>query len=379
MDDCKMYYTYNQGGTAYFGDEENCIHTGKLDGKQYKHFYEDPDMCEWVALPTAGQQWGGQQNGMLPRWIMDWGPSEGFDHVVGGFPCFNSESYLEWYDNQITEGFLYPLISNLIRLKQMGKEYLFAGVATGWETMIPDYSEDVKITRGSVSYYNAHLYGWEHGLYGYHALYNMGYRSEAEISAAAPNYGFPTSNNCMDFKRASLCGIIQGYISHTCKLFYDKGISRGKIFSHTLAYASQWKEHNIPFETFTVPMWVNINEYCTPSWSMTGDSPYNMTYINAALAKYSPGYNSFANSEGYMHSYAGGGYSNEQSYFESFLGGNARLITFFGYDMDDGHGGYVKDGSNPYNGLVTRWMQGSVLPGYYYRNRPDLSSFNQYN
>ncbi|MDY6367950.1 MAG: leucine-rich repeat domain-containing protein, partial [Clostridia bacterium] len=154
MDDCKMYFTYSTGGTNYFGDEENCIHTGKLDGKQYKHFYEDPDMCEWVALPTAGQQWGGQQYGALPRWVMDWGPAENFNHVIGGYPCFNSPSYLEWFDNQVKEGFLYPLISNLIRLKQMGKEYLFAGVSTGWETMIPDYSADAVITKGTNWYYN---------------------------------------------------------------------------------------------------------------------------------------------------------------------------------------------------------------------------------
>ncbi|MDY6367662.1 MAG: hypothetical protein SPL13_03990, partial [Clostridia bacterium] len=233
---------------------------------------------------------------------------------------------------------------------------------------------------GTNWYYNNHLESWEHTLYGMHALYNVtdqfGNRlnSEEAISASAAQHGFGT--NVLAFKRAVLCGdVIRKYIEHTCKLFYDEGITRGKIFSHTLGYASNWPMpeagtgQELKYDTFTVPLSVAINDYCTPSWSLTKDSAYNLNYIKQALARFAPGFNAFANSEGYMDSYTGGGYASQQAYVESFLGGNARMITFFGYDMDDV---YPKDGTNPYNAIVSSWLNGTLLPGYSFNNRPSV-------
>lgn len=371
MDDCKQYYTFHRAPTLYFGDEENCIHKG-INGKRYKHFYNDPDMCEWVALPKGTESWGGEGNGKLPRWLCDWGDVKNFAHVKGGFPCFNSESYLAWYDEQIKEGFVKPLVRRLKKWQKQGKEYLFAGVCTGWETMIPDYQDDAVISPGISPFYSK-LYPWEKTQYGMHAIYNLKgedgkrlYPDDAALQKAAEQ----ASLTVPMFKRELLYKVVKGYIEHTCKLFYDAGISRLKILSHTLSRASLMDKA----DTFALPIWVNVNDYCLPAWSMAVTCPFDMKVIEKTIAENAPGLNAYANAEGY----ASNGGENEESckkYIEDFLGGNARLITIFGYD----HGGaksitmgYPRDKDFYFTRLIKDWRKGKLLPEYDFDRRPEM-------
>lgn len=372
MDDCKQYFTFHRAPTNYFGDEENCIHKG-VNGKRYKHFYNDPDMCEWIALPKENESYGGEEYGKLPRWLCDWGDIKNFAHVKGGFPCFNSESYLKWYDRQITEGFVKPLMRWLKKWQQQGKEYLFAGVCTGWETMIPDYQDDAAITSGLSPFYSK-LYPWEKTQYGMHAIYNIKdetgarlYDTDEKLARAAEKAGLSVRL----FKRELLYKVVHDYIEHTCKLFYDAGIDRLKILSHTLSRASLMDKA----DTFALPIWVNVNDYCLPAWSMAVSCPYDMNVISKTIAEKAPGLNAYANAEGYTSN----GGSNEQSckkYIEEFLGGNARLITIFGYDYGAAKSetmGYPRDKDFYFTLLIKAWRAKKLLPEYDFGSRREMN------
>ncbi|MDY6367371.1 MAG: hypothetical protein SPL13_02500 [Clostridia bacterium] len=383
MDDCKQFFTTTPNNINKYGDEENCVHVGKTTGVSYNHFYEDPDMCEWIALPSGSETWGGQSNGELPKWMMDWGSP--YARVLGGFPCFNSESYLEWYDNQIKEGFIKPLLENLIRLQKEGKDYLFAGVCTGWETMLPDYSSDAIVCKGSA--YSG-VKSWERTQYGMHAIYNIKddygnrlYDTDAKLAAGAQAHGLSLTA----FKRYLLFQVIHDYIEHTCKLFYDAGISRYKIYSHTIAYTSgnggdEFANGNATYnaslcDTFALPSWVAINDYCIPGWSIASTIPYDTNVILKNVAKYAPGLNAYASVEAYAND-GGGNEANCRAYMERLLGGNSKLLPIFGYEQDTKATstlGYSRDGDYFFTKLIRQWREGTFLSGYSFANRPALT------
>ena len=333
MDDCTNYATH-------FGN-------GAVTDENGSKFYNDPEMCEWVAFPKEGESYGGESFGMLPRWHCDW---SGVPFATaGGFPCFNSEKYLGWYKNQVTKGFIEPLCENLDRLSENGKEYLFAGVNTGWETQIPDYTDSQAQS----------MEDFERAQYGKHALYNLGYTQES-LEAEAKERRMSTR----ELEKQLLYTVIADYIEFTCKLFYDAGIAKYKIFSHIVSLSSYTEEYS----TTRPPAWVCINDYCTPGWTMSPKTcPFDLDVLFSFLGQ--NGRNEYVNAEGYAH------YDNEETcreYFEESLGGNAKLITVFGYDSEAGAYGFVKSPDFYFVKVTNEWLSGDLLPEYSWAERPSL-------
>ncbi len=338
MDDCTNY-------TTAFGDEAT------IDDKGTR-FYEDPEMCEWVAFPEEGEEWGGQSYGMLPRWHCNWSGNP--FATAGGFPCYNSEKYLAWYTKQVQEGFIKPLIENYSRLVKLGKGYLFAGVSTGWETQIPNYTNSSMHS----------LQDFEKAQYGMHALYNMGYDAKKLKKEAAEKHVTVEA-----LQTELLYQVLADYIEYTCKLFDDAGIGRHKIFSHTVSISSSTGVET----TEHPPLWVSINDYCTPGWTMSPKTcPYNIDKVHATLAQYNR--NEYANTEGYAH------YDNVENcrdYFKESLLGNARLVTAFCYDVTTATSkyGYDKDRDFYYAQVIREWMNYQLGPDYTWATRPTHSPY----
>lgn len=333
MDDCTNYATH-------FGDGATIDEAGNK-------FYNDPEMCEWIAFPEEGEEWGGQSYGMLPRWHCNWSGTP--FATAGGFPCFNSPKYLDWYEKQVTEGFIEPLVENYERLKKEGKGYLLAGINTGWETQIPDYS--------NATY--ASLEDFEKAQYGMHALYNLGYDAESIYEEAVSRMLSEA-----EVIRELLYGVIADYIEFTCKMFYDAGIEKSKIFSHIVSISST--ENGCTTEH--PPIDVCINDYCTPGWTMSPKTcPYNLQQLEKALGE--NGRNEYVNAEGYAH------YDDVATctaYFEESLCGNAKLITVFGYDQSTGTYGYEKSSDFYFVKVVKSWLAREIGPNYAWANRPSL-------
>ena len=333
MDDCTNYATH-------FGDDAT------IDDEGNK-FYNDPEMCEWIAFPEEGEEWGGQKYGMLPRWHCNW---SGVPFATaGGFPCFNSPKYLEWYEKQVTEGFIKPLVENYERLKSEGKSYLLAGINTGWETQIPDYTDKT---------YDS-LEDFEKAQYGMHALHNLGYDAESIYDEAVSRMLSET-----EVIRELLYEVIADYIEFTCKMFYDAGIEKSKIFSHIVSVSSYLGGCSTEYP----PTYVCINDYCTPGWTMSPKTcQYNLAQLEKELAD--NGRNEYVNAEGYAH------YDDVATctaYFEESLCGNAKLITVFGYDQATGTYGYQKSPDFYFVKVVKSWLAHEIGADYTWANRPSL-------
>ncbi len=333
MDDCTNYSTY-------FGDGAT------IDDKGNK-FYNDPEMCEWIAFPEEGEEWGGEKYGMLPRWHCNWSGTP--FATAGGFPCYNSPKYLAWYEKQVTEGFIEPLVENYERLKGEGKAYLLAGINTGWETQIPDYTNE--------SY--ASLEDFEKAQYGMHALHNLGYDAQSIYEEAVSRMLSET-----EVIRDLLYEVLADYIEFTCKMFYDAGIEKSKIFSHIVSISSS----NGSCTTVWPPTEVCINDYCTPGWTMSPKTcPYNLAQLEKELGK--NGRNEYVNAEGYAH------YDDVTTcteYFEESLCGNAKLITVFGYDQSTGTYGYEKSEDFYFVKVVKSWLAREIGSDYTWATRPSL-------
>lgn len=333
MDDCTNYSTYFGDG-ATIDDEGN-------------KFYNDPEMCEWIAFPEEGEEWGGQSYGMLPRWHCNWSGTP--FATAGGFPCFNSPKYLDWYEKQVTEGFIEPLVENYERLKEEGKAYLLAGINTGWETQIPDYTDKT---------YDS-LEDFEKAQYGMHALYNLGYDAQSIYEEAVSRMLSET-----EVIRELLYEVIADYIEFTCKMFYDAGIEKDKIFSHIVSISSYLGGCSTEYP----PTDVCINDYCTPGWTMSPKTcNYNLAQLEKELGE--NGRNEYVNAEGYAH------YDDVETctaYFEESLCGNAKLITVFGYDQSTGTYGYEKSEDFYFVQVVKSWLAREIGADYTWATRPSL-------
>jgi len=333
MDDCTNYSTH-------FGDDATIDDAGNK-------FYNDPEMCEWIAFPEDGEEWGGQKYGMLPRWHCNW---SGVPFATaGGFPCYNSPKYLAWYEKQVTEGFIEPLVENYERLKAEGKSYLLAGINTGWETQIPDYTDK--------DY--ASLEEFEKAQYGMHALHNLGYDAQSIFDEAVTRM-----LSEKEVIRELLYEVLADYIEFTCKMFYDAGIEKSKIFSHIVSVSSYLGGCSTEYP----PTDVCINDYCTPGWTMSPKTcQYNLAQLEKNLGE--NGRNEYVNAEGYAH------YDDVATctaYFEESLCGNAKLITVFGYDQATGTYGYQKSPDFYFVKVVKSWLAREIGPNYTWANRPSL-------
>lgn len=93
LDDCNNY-------SALFGS-----------GAETK-FWQDPEMCEWVAFPNEGEEYGGSQYGMLPRFWFNWSVWT----YSPAFPNFASQKLRDFIQNNLKEGFLKPMLARYNKL-----------------------------------------------------------------------------------------------------------------------------------------------------------------------------------------------------------------------------------------------------------------------
>ena len=241
-------------------------------------------------------------------------------------------------------------MENYNKLREQGKDYLFAGLNTGWETQIPDYS---------VNSYEI-MEEFECAQFGMHALHNLGYNQEKLEREAKLKL-----MKVEEYTKELLYGVLADYIEFTCKMFYDAGIEKHKIVSHIVSLSSYTEQYS----TSRPPVWVCINDYCTPGWTMSPKTcPYDKDTLYMYLANNSR--NEYANAEGYAH------YDDVETcreYFEETLLGNAKLITVYGYDQGNGTYGYPKDENFYFVKVVREWLSYELGPDYKWTERPDMS------
>ena len=138
------------------------------------------------------------------------------------------------------------------------------------------------------------------------------------------------------------------------KTVFDTGIPRRKIFSHTVGYASYDPYVSC---TFTPPIWVAVNPYCIPGYTMSPITcRYNIKNLRAEIAK-RDSINEFANVEGYA---AG---VNEEAkaaaYFkEFFVENNCRIVSAFAFGENPPIFSFPATSDFGYTIAANRWLSG---------------------
>ncbi len=317
-------------------------------------YWEDPSMCEWIAFPEEGEEYGGQNAyGELPRFWYNWGSWR----VANPVPNFASPAFRELIVNNLKEGFLKPLNERYNQLKKDGKAYLFAGCAVGWETHIPDYTSDNRLLNLSVNNLprdystGVPMHEWELAQYGYGALHSLGYDQE-KLDAEAAEQGITSKQHMKNI----LFQVIHDYTEMLAKTVYEAGVPRNKIFTHTVSARTTLGNDC----TFYPPIWTAVNDYSTPGYTMSPVTcKYDMNTMKKELYEADPNFNEFACAEGY----AAGLDTVEKcdAYFQEMFSNGARIVTAFGYpDVGVPVFEFRRDPDFPYIISTNNWLRGDL-------------------
>ncbi|MEO5648991.1 MAG: hypothetical protein ABIR03_03590 [Ginsengibacter sp.] len=317
LDDCNNY-------TTSFGS-----------GSSLK-FYDNPNWVEWTSFPQAGENWGGQSYGRTPYFWFNWG---NWMHAES-FPCFQSPGFRDFIVSRLKEGVLNPLNKRYQKLKEENRAYLFAGIAVGWETHIPDYSPSNSILSIDSDHLPVNILKgdqmttWEAAKFGYNSLKILGY-DKYDLNV--------------------LYTVIHDYTELLSKTAYESGISRNKIFTHIVGLMSA----NPGLKTtFAPPIWTAVNEYSTPGFTMSPIScPYNIQTLTNEIKKADPAQKNFVLAEGYSLG-ADQNFKQADEYFSSMFDNGALLVAVFGWGREPPTSAFVvsHSKSNPFVMAAKKWL-----------------------
>lgn len=322
---------------VYFQLDDCNNYTTEFGGGAEQKFYENPDWVEWVDFPKEGEAWGGQSNGRAPYFWFNWGA---WMHAKA-FPSFQSPGFREFIVRRLKEGVVSTLKDRYQRLKTLKKEYLFAGVAIGWETHIPDYSSSNTVSNVSPQNLPVNsLAGdtmkiWEAAKYGYNSLHTLGKT---------------------EYSRDVLNQVIHDYSELLAKTVYESGIPRNKIFTHIVGFISAFPDLKT---TFIPPIWTAVNEYSTPGFTMSPITcPYNVDVIKAEIKKKDPVQQHFGNVEGYSRG-VDGNYTDASNYLSSMFNNGALLVSVFGWGREPATSEFAVSHSktSPFVQAAQNWLK----------------------
>lgn len=325
---------------VYFQLDDINNYTTQFGSGATPKFYNDPAWCEWVNFPSGGETWGGQSNGRLPYFWFNWG---NWMHAQA-FPNLESPGFRAFIKSQLENGVLSVLNTRYNQLKANGKGYLFAGMAIGWETHIPDYSSDNTLYNVNPSSLPVNailgdqMQSWEAGKFGYAALHTLGYTA---------------------YNKDRLYQVIHDYSEFLAKTAYDTGIPRAKIFSHIVGIKSSQPGLST---TFAPPIWTAVNNYSTPGFTLSPVScPYNLNTLKAEINLVDPQQTNFGNAEGYSIG-VNGSFSQADAYFGDMFGHGASMVAVFGWGREDASSAFAVSHSptSPFVQAAKKWLSNEV-------------------
>ena len=314
---------------VYFQLDDINNYTSEFGNDAHPKFYEEPEWCEWVGQPADGDSQGGRSFDRLPRYWFNWGAWR----FSPAFPNLASPGFNRFVKKQLAEGVLPALVDRYELLKAGGKEYLFAGMAIGWETHIPDYSGDNPIYAVNPNalpfskHQNDRMAPWEASKYGYAALHTLGIKS---------------------YDREALYRVIRNYSASLARVVFEAGIPKHKIFTHTIGLKSVRPELET---TFAPPIWVAVNPYSTPGFTMSPETcPYDLEVIKSEISRADSTQKHFANAEGYARG-LNKDVETASAYLNSMFNQGALITTVFGWGRESATSAFAVSHS-PYSPFV---------------------------
>ena len=321
---------------VYFQLDDCNNYTTQFGSGASPKYYQNPEWCEWTAFPKSGEEWGGQSNGRLPYFWFNWGS---WMHAQA-FPCFQSPGFREFVTSQLKNGVLEPLNKRYKQLRDKGKEYLFAGLAVGWETHIPDYSKNntlLNIDGNNLPVnvlLNDKMERWEATGYGYNSLHYL---------------------NQKTYNLQTLYQVIHDYSELLAKTVYDSGIPKQKIFTHMVGFMSAMTDLKT---TFAPPNWCAVNSYSIPGYTLSpATCPYNLQTLKKNIKKADSSQPYFACAEGYARG-IDDTYNNSYNYFKSMFSNGAVIVTAFGWGTEPDSSAFAisHSKSSPFVKAANAWL-----------------------
>ncbi|MHB1454673.1 MAG: hypothetical protein ACYCYM_12080 [Saccharofermentanales bacterium] len=313
-------------------------------------FYEHPEMCEWIQFPEKGEKWGGQNDyGKLPAFWFNWG----IWMRSPAFPNLASPEFKALIADNLQKGVLEPIHKRYEELQRKGKTHLFAGMAIGWETHIPDYSDNNtilgldKTNPPSDTITGETMEQWEYAQYGYAALHTLGY-DQGKLEAEATRNG----KSAQAYMKTLLYDVIHDFSEFMAKQAFDSGLPRHKIFTHMVSLSTSL----IVQSTFNPPTWCAVNPYSTPGFTMSPVTcPYDMPTLKDDILSADPAMNNFGCVEGYA-----AGLKDEEKadeYLHDMFSNGALMVAVFSYaDQGTRLFHFSRSPDFGFNKSVVKWL-----------------------
>ncbi len=331
----------------------------------------DPEAVEWSAFPKKGEAYGP----IVPRYWLNWGNWVGFPAPP---PCFECPKFRTEVASRLTGPVAEPIVERLKRWKADGKEHLFAGIAIGNETQVPDYRmnaragqeiDGIDLSRKPPARIRMRREDMVRA--GYASLYRWGYDDEA-IERLAKNEGKSGDEITADL----LHQVAHDYAEFGAKTLRDAGLPRERLYTHFTSPFRPFLQRNQRSRPDAVgtagsvalppPVGSAVNSYSRPGFTVARDM-LDLADLTARIAEArgpSDPDRAWAAVESYVTT-GQPGVPQTQPQYEVYLGSlfasGARVINVRGWDIPLEAPFAVKRAPGALH-AIRRWLSGADLP-----------------
>lgn len=351
--------------------------------------WQNPEMVEWSTFPKPGETRGP----VVPRYWLDWGDPPSVFPMP--FPCFQSPALRAEMGKRL-KCIAEPIAQRLEDWSQQGKEYLFAGVASGNETRIPDYrhgytsyvgnpeeaqGRDVTQTPPKM----VRMRQDELVPLGYHSLYARGYDQQS-IERLARERGKNEDQVVLEL----LDEVAHDYAEFQAKTLNEAGIPKERIYTHfsSTGRPAQPEVTKISLKNrqpgslggscnLPPPVEAAVNNYSRPGFTIVHDS-VNLKDLAAQLGKAHAAQEggAWAAVESYVTT-AQPGLPQTEDQYEEYLGGllshGAKVVNVYGWNIPLAAKSPYAVKSSGVIPVVKRWLAGAHLPDTWERSMQAVS------
>lgn len=347
-------------------------------------FLRNSDMAEWSDFPKPGQSRGP----LLRRYWLNWGDPAGVYPVPP--LCFACHPLRTIMSQRLRECVAAPIVQRLSQWKKQGKEYLFAGVASGNETKVPDFSRAYEGYSGPAGAAGGmdmtrfppekvRMEKDEMVPNGYHSLSVMGYdRQSIEKLAQSQHKSINWVTHELFFK------VAQDYAEFQAKTLNQAGLPKDRIYTHftstnytTKPYEVQMQESEARAgatgrygsDNMAPPVKASVNQFSRPGFTVVS-SGVDLDELLSQLQKAGApeGGRDWAAVESYACT-GQPGTPQTQAQYQQYLGGlqshGAKVVNCYGWNIPSGPYAVKSSGVIP---AVKAWSSGKSMPSSWSRS-----------
>jgi len=346
---------------------------------------QNPEMVEWSDFPRAGTSKGP----VAPRYWLNWGDPAGVYPTPP--PCFACPAFKAALAKRLKECVAEPIVQRLNVWRKEGKEYLFAGVAAGNETKVPDFSRGYEgyagkpgeaggLDRTQFPAVKVRMSKEEMVPIGYHSLFAMGYDQQS-IQRLAQTRGKSVNKVVEEL----FYDVAHNYAEFQAKTLNQAGVPKERIYTHFTSSARSVRgseDHPQSSQSsgrggsnnLTPPVQSSVNNYSRPGFTVVRNGvDLNEFALQLSKAHAPEGGKAWAAVETYACTGQPGVPQTKEQY-EEYLGGllayGAKVVNVYGWNIPGGPYAVKNSGVVP---AVKKWLADGRLPKTWFRT-PQLVS-----